>query len=90
VLLLESLPLLKGAVQFIRVLLDVSHAGTVLRLLATAGITHGALHPGLSGAAQEYQDEQWIPPAPPSAGGHTYETIGLWDRINEAAKKPGA
>ena len=86
-LLLESLPLLKDAVQFIRILLDGSHAREVLGLLATGGMTRGSLYPGLAGVAQEFEDEQLIPRPRAAPGGDTHETIGLWDRINEAARR---
>jgi hypothetical protein len=90
VLLIDSVPLLKQAVYFVRVLVSASEAANVLSLLAVAGITRGALHPGLAGVAAEFRDEDLIPRRVSSAGGHTLETIGLWDRIREAAKSRGA
>jgi len=90
VLLIDSVPLLKQAVYFVRVLVAASEAANVLALLAAAGITRGALHPGLSGVAAEFRDEDLIPRRASRAGGHTLETIGLWDRIHDAAKPRGA
>lgn len=89
-LLRESLPLTQRSIQFIRILLDVSLAKEVLSLLAVAGVTRGALHPGLAGAAEEFKDEQLFPQARVSAGGHTREMVGIWDRIHEAINKPSA
>lgn len=90
VLLLDSVPLLKQAVHFVRVLVAASEAANVLSLLTAAGITRGALHPGLSGVAAEFKDEDLIPRRASRAGAHTLESIGLWDRIHDAAKSRGA
>lgn len=80
-LLLESLPLLNRAVQFIRVLVHHREAQRLLAYLSRHGITTGALYPGLWGAAREYEDEQQIDSS--SFGTlRTLDTIGMWDQIN--------
>jgi hypothetical protein len=88
-LLHDSMPVLKGAAVFIRVLVHHAAAREVLALLAFAGITAGTLYPGLAGAAREYDEEQLVQPSL-FAHAKTLDAIGLWDKINEAAKKLGA
>jgi hypothetical protein len=87
-LLRESLPVLKDAVQFIRVLISRTEARNVLAFLARAGVTTGTLHPGLSGSAREYKDDRMIDAASLRPL-YNIDTIGLWDRIQKAARPTG-
>jgi len=64
-----------------------SEAPLVLAWLSAAGVTRGALFPGLAGVAEEFDESFEIPGLPVGAGGHTHETIGVWDRINAAFRE---
>ena len=87
-LLQQSLPALKYAVLFIRVMVHESEACRLLGYLARAGVTTGTLHPGLSGSAREYEEEHLIQPLPFKF--RTIENEGLWDLIDAAARARGA
>lgn len=88
-LLRESLPVLKDAVRFIRVLISRTEARQVLAYLARAGVTAGTLYPGLWGAAREYEDDRMIDAASLRSLSNI-NTIGLWDRIHNASRPTGA
>lgn len=85
----ESLQILKGASEFVRICVRHTEARQVLSLLSRFGITVGSLHPGLSGAAREYKEEQllgldnfYIPPR--------LDLIGIGDEIQRLSTQTGA
>jgi hypothetical protein len=59
-LLLSSLPTISDAAVIYKVIVRTREAPTVLAALASAGVTAGALFPGLWGAAREFHEEKAI------------------------------
>jgi hypothetical protein len=78
-----------GRTDVIRVLVAASEARNVLSLLGSAGVTAGALFPGLWGAAREYQEEQIVSPGQlPILRARTIRTVR--QRVRVISDKRGA
>jgi FRG domain-containing protein len=85
-LFLDSLPKLREMADFIRITAPVTEATKILGLLHHAGITAGALFPGLFGVAREYGETRMLE-SPKSSVKESPTMSEIWQRI-WAAKSP--
>lgn len=82
-ILISTMPVLGSAARPIRVLVSVEEALKVLELLSFAGLTAGALFPGLWGVAREYREARLRedilrPPTP--------EWESVWQEIRDCQR----